>query len=202
MPTLSATAAEAFRERIREADALFAEAVVRLLAPIRRRAAEHRAPRPELLQAARRTWINDMPSFGSLDGPHPKLGRNRLTIRETRAVSASFQMPEWRAPAGPAAVALISAELTAGAKGFRFYSTLFVLIDLAAIAAWFATKGAEDPAPLLADLSALATAATALETPGPATVGGWEGDVVPVEPSGSLAFRVSRFLQQPQNNDV
>jgi hypothetical protein len=25
----------------------------------------------------RRTWINDIPSFGNLDGPHPELGRNR-----------------------------------------------------------------------------------------------------------------------------
>jgi hypothetical protein len=72
--------------------------------------------------------------------------------------------------------------------------TLFVLIDLAAIAAWFAISGAEDPAPLLADLSALAAAAGALNTLGPATVGGWEGEVVPVEPSGSLAFRVSTYV--------
>jgi hypothetical protein len=109
MPTLSATAAEAFRERIREADALFVAAVVRLLAPIRRRIDSRKPPRPELLQAARRTWINDIPSFGSLDGPHPDLGGNRLTIRETRAVLASFQLPEWKEPAGPPAVALISA---------------------------------------------------------------------------------------------
>jgi hypothetical protein len=96
--------------------------------------------------------------------------------------------------AGPPAVALISAELIAGAKGFQFYSTLFVLIDLAAIAAWFAISGAEDPAPLLADLvSALPAAAGALNTPGPTTVGGWEGEVVPVETSGSLAFRVSSY---------
>jgi hypothetical protein len=101
MPTLSATAAEAFRERIREADALFVAAVVRLLAPIRRRIDSRKPPRPELLQAARRTWINDIPSFGSLDGPHPDLGGNRLTIRETRAVLASFQLPEWKEPAGP-----------------------------------------------------------------------------------------------------
>jgi hypothetical protein len=194
MPTLSAPAAEAFRERIREADVLFVAAVVRLLAPIRRRIDAHKPPRPELLQAARRTWINDIPSFGSLDGPHPELGRNRLTIRETRAVLASFQLPEWKEPAGPPAVALVSAELIAGAKGFRFYSTLFVLIDLAAIAAWFAISGAEDPAPLLADLSALATAAAALDTPGPTTVDGWEGEVVPVEPSGPLAFRVSSYV--------
>ena len=97
-------------------------------------------------------------------------------------------------PAGPPAVALISAELIAGTKGFRFYSTLLALIDLAAIAAWFAASGAEDPAPLLADLSALAAAAAALHTPGPATVSGWEGEVVPVEPSGSLAFRVSSYI--------
>jgi hypothetical protein len=192
--TLSATAAEAFRERIREADALFVAAVVRLLAPIRRRIDSRKPPRPELLQAARRTWINDIPSFGSLDGPHPELGRNRLTIRETRAVLASFQLPAWKEPAGPPAVALISAELIAGTKGFRFYSTLLALIDLAAIAAWFAASGAEDPAPLLADLSALAAAAAALHTPGPATVSGWEGEVVPVEPSGSLAFRVSSYI--------
>ena len=147
MPTLSATAAEAFRERIREADALFVAALARLVAPIRRRIDVGKPPRPELLQAARRTWINDIPSFGSLDGPHPDLGGNRLTIRETRAVLASFQLPEWKEPA----VALISAELIAGTKGFRFYSTLLALIDLAAIAAWFAASGAEDPAPLLAD---------------------------------------------------
>jgi hypothetical protein len=194
MPTLSATAAEAFRERIREADALFVAALTRLLAPIRRRIDAHKPPRPELLQAARRTWINDIPSFGSLSGPHPELGRNRLTIRETRAVLASFQLPEWKEPAGPPAVALISAELIVGAKGFQFYSTLFVLIDLAAIAAWFAISGAEDPAHLIADLSALATAAAALHTPGPATVDGREGEVVPIEPSGSLAFRVSSYV--------
>src|SRR6202046_4289649 len=98
MPTLSATAAEAFRERIREADALFVAALARLVAPIRRRIDAHKPPRPELLQAARRTWINDIPSFGSLSGPHPELGRNRLTIRETRAVLASFQLPAWKAP--------------------------------------------------------------------------------------------------------
>jgi hypothetical protein len=61
-------------------------------------------------------------------------------------------------------------ELTAGAKGFQFYSTLFVLIDLAAIAAWFAISGAEDPAPP------------------PQVRLRW------AEPSGSLAFRVSSYV--------
>ena len=42
MPTLSATAAAAFRERIREADAQFVGALTRLLMPIRRRIDAHK----------------------------------------------------------------------------------------------------------------------------------------------------------------
>src|ERR1700722_1179907 len=55
-------------------------------------------------------------------------------------------------------------------------------------------RGGGPGAPHRRPVSVLATAAAALHTPGPATVDGWEGEVVQVEPSGSLAFRVSSYV--------
>jgi len=192
--------AVAFRRRLREADDKFADAVVGIMKTLRDRCAGRgvRTRGVELPALVRMRWVNDIPTFGSLDGPHPNLRQGRLTMIETRAVAARFVAgPGWHA--GPAddplaerepAIALVTNTLTVSAA-FSFGVSLLALVDLGAIAEWFAAMGRGSGGDsvtqaLLAALGALARAAAgphATEAGAFACQGedggSWVGEVVP-----------------------
>jgi len=207
----------AFRERLREADDRFADAVTGIMATLRARGAGRgvRTRGVELPALVRMRWINDIPSFGSLGGPHPDLRHGRLTMIETRAVAARFVAgPGWHA--GPAddptaerepAIALVTNTLTVSAA-FSFGVSLLALISQDAVADWFAAMGRgaggdSVTTALLADLGTLAAAATG---PSAAEVGAftcdggggtWTGEVVAMPGS-----RVKRYDGQPPSTVV
>ena len=200
----------AFRERLREADDRFADAVVGIMKTLRDRCTGRgvRTRGIELPALVRHRWITDIPSFGSLDGPNPDLRHGRLVMTETRCVAARFVAgPGWHA--GPAddplaerdpAIALVTNTLTVSAA-FSFGVSLLALVDLSAIAEWFAAMGRgaggdSVTTALLADLGALAAAAatgpSAAEAGTFACPGGdggtWRGEVVAMPGS-----RVKRY---------
>jgi hypothetical protein len=129
-------AATEFRSCLREADALFAKAIMDLILPLRRRHDSKRAPRQELLQAARRIWIADIPTFGSLAGPTPIIGHHRLRIAERRAASASYLLPEWYRQDGPPAIAIVDIVLTVRPGECSLRTNMRELFDLPEVAAW------------------------------------------------------------------
>jgi len=181
------SAALAFRERLREADNKFADAVVGIMATLRDRCGGRgvRTRGVELPALVRHRWITDIPSFGCLGGPHPDLRHGRLVMTETRCVAARFVAgPGWHA--GPAddplaerepAIALVTNVLVVS-RAFAFNVSLLALVDLSAIADWHRAMGRSAGGDsvqraLLADLGALAGAAAG---PSAAEVGAFNCD--------------------------
>ena len=96
-----------FYERLKLADQQFATAIFKLYRPLKVRHDSGKSPRRELLQEARRIWISDMPSLGSIAGPTLILGLRRLSISERRAVACSYELPEWWRLDGTPAIGLV-----------------------------------------------------------------------------------------------
>jgi hypothetical protein len=188
---MTVEAAHAFRRQLMDVDFTFAETLAALVAPLRERRNRHPTPRPDLLRAARRSWINDIPSFGCLSGPHPELGRNRLTIAETRVMAARFDCDKWSIPPqsglgaerqedGPG-FALVANRLTVAPGVLRFEIALLALVRLDAVTEWFAGRPDASAARLIADFVELANFAAAASELGPVICPGdggtWVGEV-------------------------
>jgi hypothetical protein len=188
---MTVEAAHAFRRQLMDADFTFAETLAALVAPLRGRRNRHPTPRPDLLRAARRSWINDIPSFGCLSGPHPELGRNRLTIGETRVMAARYDRDDWSVPPqsdlGPErpenrpGFALLANRLTVAPGVLTFEIALLALVRLDAVAEWFAGRPDASATRLIADLVELANFSAAASELGPVTCQGdggeWVGEV-------------------------
>jgi hypothetical protein len=136
--------ADEFFERLAEADDAFARAFIdtveRLKTRFRKRPKSK--PRADDLAGARRAWIADIPSFGSLVGPTPVFVGNTLTITETRAVVGLFRLAGWHRPPAetgePRAVAVARVSLTVRPRPpLECPTALLLLIDGAAIDRWF-----------------------------------------------------------------
>lgn len=190
----------AFRHRLLEADAQFADAVTGIMATLRSGFGPSRPKRPrreanQRAVVARNRWVCDIPSFGALDGPHPDLYRSHLTLIETRACAGRFNVRSWHTPPpdDPAAevtepgVALVTNWLVVQPDALQFNVSLLALVSLRALADWFAAgEGVREAPALLADLASLASAAAgpsaaeagAFTCPGDG--GTWAGEVAPV----------------------
>ncbi len=181
-------AALAFRRRVIAADAQFADALVALMAPLRARYERNHTPRPDLLRAARRTWINDFPTFGCLDGPTPDLHGTRLSIRETRLCAGRVDPARWatvpggdpfaEAPEHQPGIALLANALAVAPGVLRFRVSIFALVSLVALAEWCAARPEVLLVTDLATLAAVAARLTEADAGRRFRCAGWEGVVV------------------------